>query len=212
MAKSLSRAPLYRIEECPDLMADGCICDERDQLVFLSLWGRDTAVQELLARLTLGSDAQGLDQLHLLTPEESALPVFVGDAQMLDKRTTRAFRRTLFGSIIHLWLFDKRCIKPDKTNASALAIVPKESSTRRLWPLVQDTCPLPLLDHWCDTVLDLLRSRAMLSPLPLALGPLQGYRLSMDVSALTTELGDLIRAGHLGTSAIASGIALRRVA
>ena len=204
MPKLLSPEPLYRIDECPDLMADGCVCDQNGHLVFLSLWGRDTAVQEFLARLTLGQDPQGLDRFHLVTEQDRSLPVFVGNVEMLEKRTTRALRRTLFGSMIHLWLFDKRCVKPDKANASALAILPKELSDRsqRLWTLVQETCPLPLLDHWRDTVLDLLESRTMLSSLPFALGALEGYRLALDVPALTSALGDLIRGGSLGISPV----------
>ena len=65
--------------------------------------------------------------------------------------------------------------------------------TERLWTLVRETCPLPLLDHWRDAVLDLLQSREMLTRLPFALGPLEGRRLALDVPALTTALGELIR-------------------
>lgn len=32
-------------------MADGCIGDESGNLVFLSVWARDTAIQQFLARL-----------------------------------------------------------------------------------------------------------------------------------------------------------------
>ena len=210
-----SPQPLYRIDECPDLMADGCIGDEHGNLVFLSVWARDTAVQEFLARLTLGRSEQGLDQFHLVT-DQASIPVFVGNTDNLEKRTTRAFRRTLFGSMVHLWLFDKRCVKPDKANASALALLPRAVSdhTERLWALVRETCPLPLLDHWRDTVLDLLQSREMLTRLPFALGPLEGHRLALDVPALTTALGELIRIGTLGVSQyeLASGKPLRRVA
>lgn len=200
MPTHASPTPLYRIDECSDLMADACLCDEQRNLIFLSLWGRDTAVQEFLARLTLGQKEQGLDQFHLVTEEDLELPVFVANADVLEKRTTRAFRRTLFGSMIHLWIFDRRCVKPDKANASALAILPKEVSdpVPRLWTLVQETCPLPLLDHWRDTVLDLLRSQDMLSTLPFLLGALDGYRLTLDVPALTTALGELIRSDSLG--------------
>ena len=210
-----SPQPLYRIDECPDLMADGCIGDEHGNLVFLSVWARDTAVQEFLARLTLSRSEQGLDQFHLVT-DQASIPVFVGNADNLEKRTTRVFRRTLFGSMVNLWLFDRRCVKPDKANAGALALLPRDSSHRtdRLWTLVQDTCPLPLLDHWRDTVLELLQTRRMLTGLPLALGPLEGHRLAIDVPALTTALGDLIRNGTLGASRyeLASGAPLRRVA
>jgi len=121
---------LYRIDECPDLMADGCVGDEHGNLVFLSIWARDTAVQEFLARLTLGRDAQGLDQFHVITDQGARVPLFVGNVENLEKRITRAYRRTLFGSLTNVWLFDRRAVKPDKANASALALLPRESAQR----------------------------------------------------------------------------------
>ncbi len=202
MPKPLSPSPLCRIAELPDLMIDGCVCDERNTLVFASLWGRDTAIQEFVARLTLRSDEKGIDRFHVVTEDDRELPVFVGHVDTLEKRTTRTFTGTLFGSMVHLWLFDKRCVKPDKANASALAILPMavSSRTERLWTLVQATCPLPLLDHWRDVVLALLKRREMLTRLPFGLGPLHGHRLTIDVPALTSALGDLIRNGTLGVS------------
>lgn len=207
---------LYRIDECPDLMTDGFVGDEQGNLIFLSVWGRDTATQEFIARLTLGRDEQGLDQFHILTEQGGSIPVFVGNVEQLDKCSNRAYRRTLFGSLVHLWLFDRRCVKPDKANASALALLPRGSDHRvdRLWALVRDTCPLPLLDHWRDTVLELLQTRRMLTGLPLALGPLEGHRLALDVPALTKALGELIRNGTLGATQyeLAANAPLRRVA
>jgi len=191
---AISSSPvLYRIDECPDVMLDACVSDEQGNLVFLSLWARDTAVQQFLARLTLGRDEQGLEQFHV--------PVFVGDVERLEKRSARAYRRTLFGTLTNLWLFDRRGIQPDKANASALALLLRDSTyqSERLWTLVQQTCPLPLLDHWRDVVLDLLNTHEMLRRLPCAFGPLAGFLLNMDVSVLTQTLGDLIRAGVLTT-------------
>lgn len=201
MPTPLSPQPLYRLDECPDLMADGCITDESGNLVFLSVWARDTAVQEFLARLTLGRAEDGLDQFHLIPEQGSSIPVFIGNADLLEKRITRAFRRTLFGSMVHLWLFDRYCITPDKANTRALAVLPKGTCQhQRLWVLVRETCPLPLLDHWREPVLALLQSRNMLIQLPVALGPLEGHRLVLDVLALTDALGDMIRNGVLTVS------------
>jgi hypothetical protein len=216
MLEHSSLSQLHRIQECQDLMADACLCDERHNLVFLSLWGRDTSVQEFLARLTLRQNENGLDHFHLIDDSAQAETlVFVGDVDRLEKRTTRAFRQTLFGSMINVWLFDFRCIKPDKANSCAVALLPKDSDrTQRLWTLVQETCPLPLLDHWRETVLDLLNSNAMLSSLPAILGPIEGYRLALDVPALTTALGELIRNEVLGIepTPTASDAPLRRAA
>ncbi|MBV6791562.1 hypothetical protein [Xanthomonas euvesicatoria] len=208
MPASTASKPLYRIDECPDLMTDACVGDEQGNLVFLSIWARDTAVQEFLARLTLGRDEQGLEQFHVITDEGGSLPVFVGNVERLEKRATRAYRRTLFGSLSNVWLFDKRCVQPDKANASALALLPRDSAHRldRLWTLVQDTCPLPLLDHWRETVLDLLQARQMLTRLPFALGPLEGHRLAIDVPALSQVLGNLIRSDTLTAYAYPSRI------
>ncbi|MGR0116433.1 hypothetical protein [Ralstonia pseudosolanacearum] len=199
MPAPISSHLLYPVDECPDLMADGYVSDEHGNFVFLSIWARDTAIQEFLARLTLGRDAQGLDHFHLVTEHGSSIPAFVGNVERLEKRTTRVYRRTLFGSLTNLWLFDRLCVRPDKANTRALALLPRDSSYRldRLWTLVRETCPLPLLDHWRETVLELLQARAMLDCLPFALGPLEGYRLSIDVPALTTALGTLIRSGAL---------------
>ncbi|AIV79712.1 hypothetical protein X994_318 [Burkholderia pseudomallei] len=202
MPTSLASRTLYSIDQCPDLMADACVGDDHNELVFLSVWARDTAIQAFLARLTLGPREQGLDQFHLVTDLGASVPVTVGDVERLDRRSTRAFRRTLFGSLVNLWLFDRRCVKPDKANATALALLPRTSAshTDRLWSLVRDTCPLPLLDHWHDTVLELLTHGDMLMRLPLALGPLDGYRLAIDVPALTAALGERIRDGRLTAS------------
>lgn len=199
MNKPIVPTALSRIEECSDMMVDACLCDEQNDLMFLSVWGRDTAIQEFLARLTLGTDENGLDQFNIRTGDDVTFPVFVRNVDLLQKRTTRTIPRTLFGSLVHLWLIDGRCIEPDKANAKALAIFPKDVSDRddRLWSLVKKTCPLPLLDHWRDSVLELLHSRSMLTTLPLSLGELQGYRLALDVPTLTTVLGSLIREGTL---------------
>jgi len=208
--------PLYRIDECPDLMADGCVADDKGTLIFLSLWARDTAIQEFLARLTLGKSDQGLDHFHIITEQGASVPVFIGNVDHLEKRSTRVFRQTLFGSMVHLWLFDNRCVKPDKANASALALLPVDGSdpTARLWTLVRETCPLPLLDHWRDEVLALLQSKSMLTHLPFALGRLEGYQLTIDVPTLTTALGDLIRSSTLGVAQdeLEPGKPLRQVA
>ncbi|KUM43365.1 hypothetical protein AR540_24245 [Pseudomonas sp. EpS/L25] len=79
--------------------------------------GRDTAVQEFLARLTLGRSNGGLEQFHLIQSGRS-LQVFPY-AERLEKRTTRQLR----GSLLHVWLFDGRCAVPDRANHLAYALV-----------------------------------------------------------------------------------------
>lgn len=187
---------LYPIDECPDLMVDACVCDEDRKLVFLSAWGRDTAVQEFLARLTLGRDEQGLDQFHI-TVDSRALPVFP-NTEFLEKRTTRQLRGTLFGSLIHLWLFDSRASLPDLANHFAYALLDQHSAPHeRLWPLVMSTCPLPLLDHWREPVMEILTTHQMLTLLPGSIGSVRAWRLSIQIDVLEASVGQLVRRDQL---------------
>lgn len=192
---------LYQIEECPDLYVDACACDDQRNLVFISIWGRDTAVQELLARLTLGTAEGGLDQFHVLQ-DGHARPVFVND-ELLQKRTTREYRATLFGSMLHVWLFDYRCTQPDQANHFAYALKQRSAPRESLWPLVKETCPLPLLDHWQQPVMQLLDQHEMLTQLPGALGPVAAWRLALRLDVLEPAIGDLIRQHQLTAQACA---------
>lgn len=198
--QKISQSKLYRIEELPDLYVDACVCDEQRNLIFLSAWGRDTAMQEFLARLTLGTDDNGLDQFHIVMDGRS-IPVFP-NIGMLEKRTTRQLRGTLFGSLLHLWLFDNRCAQPDRANHYAYALIDQaQQPMQRLWPLIRETCPLPLLDHWREPVMDVLKDHQMLHPLTGAIGSITAWRLSLQLEALETALGSLIRQGKLTTEA-----------
>lgn len=78
MSVNISSTTLYRIDECPDVMADACVGDDQGNLIFLSIWARDTAVQQFLAHLTLGRDEQGMDQSHIITDQGGSVPVFIG--------------------------------------------------------------------------------------------------------------------------------------
>lgn len=195
-----SPTQLFQIEELPDLYVDACVCDEQRNLVFLSAWGRDTVLQEFLARLTLGREENGIDQFHVIV-DGRRLPVFP-DQDLLEKRTTRQFRGTLFGSLLHLWLFDRRASAPDQANHFAFALLERdEDPHHRLWPLVMETCPLPLLPHWREPVMRVLIQHQMLTALPGAIGNVCAWRLALQLDVLEPSLGELIRRGELTTEA-----------
>jgi hypothetical protein len=191
---------LFQIEELPDLYVDACVCDEQRNLVFLSAWGRDTVLQEFLARLTPGREENGIDQFHVIV-DGRRLPVFPNQ-ELLEKRTTRQFRGTLFGSLLHLWLFDRRASTPDQANHFAFALLEHEEDPHhRLWPLVMETCPLPLLPHWREPVMGVLIQHQMLTALPGVIGNVCAWRLALQLDVLKPSLGELIRRGKLTTEA-----------
>lgn len=191
---------LLQLAEIPHIMADGYVCDERRSLVFLSAWGRDTAIQELLARLTL----KNKDALTQLTLTDTALhehTLFPGNTDNLDKRTSR-HQKTRFGTLVHLWLFDKRCLAPDRANGQAVLLVQRDDPSwrERAWTLLQETTTLPLLTHWQEPVLTLLQDSQMLVPFSGAYGALTGWQLALDIPRLTELISEAILTGELRTT------------
>ena len=173
---------LMEVVEAPGLFADALLTDERGSLLFISLWGRDTAVQELLARMTLGNDEGGIRTLHI-NAEDGPQAVHLDRMPCMDKHTGRMPPRNLFGDLIQLWVYDKLAIEPDRANRRALMLHrpddPDAVLQERLWNLVREVCHLPLLAEWREPVLAMLELNAWMQP-----------RQGRSIAAWRLELGD----------------------
>jgi hypothetical protein len=173
---------LMEVVEAPGLFADALLTDERGSLLFISLWGRDTAVQELLARMTLANQEGGISALHVNT-QAGPQVVHLDRMPSMDKHTGRMPPRNLFGDLIQLWVYDRLAVEPDRANRRALMLHrpddPDAVLQERLWTLVREVCHLPLLAEWREPVLAMLELNAWIQPL-------QGRA----ISAWRLELGD----------------------
>lgn len=182
------------IDELHDVFCDALV-DDDGWLVFASCWGRDTAIQELLARLTLPSCEGGLSKLTFLDDAMNRT-VGIGNPDRLDKMTGRMPKANLFGDIVHLWLFDKKAVTPDFVNRRAyLLLLPDQDDCAATWALIKSVCPLPLLDYWQDAVANVCRRNGWLKGI-------KGYRInavSIDLpdEEFGAQLGDMIRQGLL---------------
>lgn len=188
---------LLAIGEYPDLYADACCASSDDDCLFLSVWGRDTAIQELLARLTLPPSQNGLDALHI-QQDKTERRIRFRDMDCYSKRSTRVFRQTRFGSLVQLWLYDQRCVSPDRANLEAIVLLEREAPEavdNRLWVRVKDLCPLPLLDPWQGDVMTLLHTQHAILSAGFSLGPLCAWEIKLDEQALATSLSGMIRCG-----------------
>ena len=160
---------MYQIDDCSDVFVDACIRNEASQLVFLSAYGRDTAIKELMARIELGAkDNHGLGELRLKGCGNHAgerHTVAIADPKLLEKHTGRLPKRKLFGNLTHVWIYDSAIGTPDKgartawlldRNTTGLepAITGVSVSMRsRIWAAVCHLATVPLMEHWQDAVL-----------------------------------------------------------
>ncbi len=148
---------LFKIKEVSDLMVDACLRNEAGELMFLSIYGRDTGLQQLLSMFTLKPGNGGLDCFNLVetgVERPRSHRVWVGNTERLEKLSGRFPRENLFGNLSHLWIFDPKVRQPDRSNRCAwvLAVAdPQDGPLVRpepIWNMIKHLSSVPLMEHW----------------------------------------------------------------
>lgn len=199
---------LMQVDEAPELFADAVLVDAYDKLLFISLWGRDTAIQEFLARITLSQDEGGLQSFCLTADpggEQRRKCVLVGETKRLDHYSGRMPGQNVFGDMAHLWIFDRLVAEPDLSNRRTIALFrasdvhPNEvthNARHRIWQVAKSLCHLPLLDHWAATVIDTFYQRDWIKDLR-GIG-VDGAMIDLSLGdEIEDEISHLIRKGVL---------------
>ncbi|PMS32666.1 hypothetical protein B0G57_12545 [Trinickia symbiotica] len=199
---------LYPIKELQDIFVDACVRAPDGELAFVSVFGRDGAVQQLYASLHLGVQEGGIRQITLIDPDSSqtiaAVPI--GDPRRLDKYSGRLPKDNLFGNLVHTWIYDESLLTPSKGTGSAWLLVDRETQAHdeasleaRVWSLIEQLSPIPLLPHWRSLVLTELGERLVsrLDETPCApVGRLDAFRIALPDS-FTESISSLVRSGAL---------------
>lgn len=179
---------MYSLLEQSDVFVDACVADHRAQLLFVSVYGRDTSLQQFMARLHQPVNQGGVDSvtLRLEGQKSDALKVLVGDARRLEKTTGRIPKAGLLGNLVHAWIFDPAALEVDHASRAAWLLdnggdEPEAVSQRvhvDTWQLVKELSPVPLLEAWCDLVLLHLRVNGGLLETP-CVGPVKSLRVEL---------------------------------
>lgn len=236
MINPIQTSPLYSIERCTDTYVDACLRDEAGRLLLMSVYGRDTAIRELQARIQLGASHQdGLGEMILKPVEEvgSRIPqrVLIGSAKDLDKITGR-LPSCVYGNLTHMWLFNPVLKTPQKGADVAWVVQPlidgdgvvdrTRELRQRMWSAVTHLSSIPLLPHWSDIVIAALSKQGMLITMgergneqvhPLLSAPIGNFavcKVQLDQEKMAAIVTDLVRRGRLTLEPPASDAAFPR--
>lgn len=199
---------LYPIKELQDIFIDACVRAPDGEIAFVSVFGRDGAVQQLYASLHLGVQEGGIRQITLIDPDSSqtiaAVPI--GDPRRLDKYSGRLPKDNLFGNLVHTWIYDESLLTPSKATGSAWLLVDRETQAHdeasleaRVWSLIEQLSPIPLLPHWRSVILTEVGERLVsrLDDTPYApVGRLDAFRIALPDS-FTEAISCFVRSGAL---------------
>ena len=198
--------PLFKVADVFDVYADAFVSDRQTgSLLFASFWGRDTSLQELLARLSLPPSDGGLAALELepCGGPGGTVKLVVGNPDRLAKLTGRMPADNLFGNLAQLWLYDRKAVEPDHAARRALLLAVEGQSTGddvqeagKVWELFKTVSHLPLLDHWRQVLVAEALSRGWLQTHPGM--RVQAVELNLGDGGYEAAIGELIRQGRLG--------------
>lgn len=200
---------LYPIKELQDIFVDACVRAPDGELAFVSVFGRDGAVQQLYASLHLGIQDGGIRQLTLIDPgsSQAIAAVPIGDPRRLDKYSGRLPKDNLFGNLVHTWIYDGSLLTPSKATGSAWLLVDRETQEHddesleaRIWSLIEQLSPIPLLPHWRAVVLGMLGDQlaSNLDETPYAsVGRIHASRITLPDS-FSQAISGFVSTGSLG--------------
>jgi hypothetical protein len=159
---------LYRVREMSDVFVDACVRDASGNLLFLSCYGRDTALTQLFAAFSLSPTDGGFAQITLEADDGRVHRVSVASADRFKKLAGRLPKENLFGNIAQTWIYDPIVLTPDRSNrigwvlldldsvANKSAVIQAEID-RRIWAMYQILSPVPLLPAWERPIRDATR-------------------------------------------------------
>lgn len=158
---------MYRIEDVTDTYVDALVRDETGLLMFMSCYGRDTALREFMGRVQLGGkSSDGLPTLALLAVGKSGREiVHMGDPRRLEKRTGKLPVNLYGRNVGHMFIFDPMVMRPDPASKQAWVMSHRPLSVQTLdeliWMVIQTLSPVPLLTHWQHAVLAVVKDAGM---------------------------------------------------
>lgn len=171
---------MLRLDFTTSVFCDALLTDHQGDLLFMSVWGRDTDIQEVLAKLTLANNPDGVRSFNA-KGDGIAMRVNVPNQNLLDKQQGRA-GGSVFGQLVQAFVYTISIQQPDRVNRVAWALyrcLDDQQQPPDVWPLVMDTCHVPLLPAWREPVLTTFRYRGWIREI-------KGYRMG----AVGVDLGD----------------------
>lgn len=174
-----------------NLFCDTLLLDKNNNLIFMSIYGRETGMLELFGKLTIGLNTLKFDDSYHFAKFSKDLNY--------EKKTLK-FNTSQYGTMIHSWIFDSRIKYPDFDSKTAL-LLHKDGSdqnlTERYISIIKEISSLPILDHWASDIVSIVKNNEMISSFKPIVGSVSASLITINDKLLTNLMSDLIKSGVL---------------
>ncbi|GIU42806.1 hypothetical protein TUM4438_10220 [Shewanella sairae] len=175
------------------LYLDAFVVDDRDEVIFISLWARDGEMQHLFAALTLPITQGGYREKRVRLPDGNLQTLNLNRVKDMKKITTRLPRFTPVGEWVHTWLILPELMKTPYGSHEGWILSQNLLNWDALWPVVKTLCHLPLLDEWKNELAVLLHH----SVKHLDAFGVFAYQLTLEPELIEPIIADAVKSGSL---------------
>lgn len=207
-----AQRPLWQIRELSEIYVDSLVTNPVGELMFMSAYGRDGALQQLLSAFHLPRLQGGIDRISLIPANEACeymrTRATVGEPKRLTKLSGK-LPRGCFGPLSQTFIYDEALIQPDFESGKAWVLSSNDDDEsghhERIWAVIRQLLPIPVLDHWRDRLLtEIWHLNHSIVPMDkqhgdyrVAIGHVRATFIQLDQALITDVVSRLVRCGEL---------------
>jgi hypothetical protein len=126
-------------------------------ILFASFWGRNTSLQQFLARMELPDYEGGISKLTFELSENDLQTFLLQDVKNMHKLSGRVPGTIYSKDLSHIFIYDKSTVDIDYSNykATILYFNNTQIDDKSIWQLIKELSPIPLLDIWMSQVISM---------------------------------------------------------
>lgn len=147
---------MIHIKQHPSVFCDGFVANDTG-LLFASFWGRNTSLQQFLARMALPIHEDGINELTFELSKDTSQTFFLQSVKNMQKLSGRVPGTLYDKDLSHVFIYDKSTVKIDCAayKATILYFDTAQIDNQTIWKLLKELSPIPLLDTWMTHIINL---------------------------------------------------------
>lgn len=126
-------------------------------VLFASFWGRNSSLQQFLARMELPAYEGGINELTFEVSQEDSQTFLLQDVKNMQKLSGRV-SGTIYGKdLSHIFIYDRSTIQIDRSICGATILYFNNTTidNQSIWRLLKELSPIPLLDAWMVQIINI---------------------------------------------------------
>lgn len=146
---------MIHIKQQANVFCDGFVANDTG-LLFASFWGRNTSLQQFLARMELPIHEDGINELTFELSKETSQTFFLQSVKNMQKLSGRVPNTIYDKDLSQVFIYDKSTIKIDCAayKATILYFDTIQIDNQSIWKLLKELSPIPLLDTWMTPIIN----------------------------------------------------------